>query len=606
MSHDGTRRRREFATKPRLANIWSLLLLIWPAGRPLLIALSLGAVVFLLAGRVAVVGGPFVFKAIADELVKITQIDAANLGRVSANNLVHLLFFYLGLRFLTALFNMLRDALFAPVALHSVGVVSRRGLRAILNLPSKKLSESSIGEMVRVVDRTRAAMEELSIHLMLTLAPLAIEIIMVVSIIWWALGGFYSLIVMLTVCVYVLYTLTAMEKRSKLRVGVAVADGKVSGLATDTVINVDTVKAFGAEDYLMRRYDGALSQYTTWHHRNYLSLATINSVQFCIFSIGLVILVGLSVLNVVDGHGTVGTAILANALMLQLYSPLEATGMIYKFIKQAIIDLHQLDHWESESKSHFDREGGLDKVNLRTSIKFNDVFFSYNEGVNVLRGLNLEIKASRITAIVGRSGAGKSTIAKILLGQYISHGGIVTFDSIDISKFDPTALSQSMGIVSQDTALFNDTIFFNIAVGRPQASFEDIRAAARKAYIEDFIDNLPDGYNTIVGDRGLRLSGGQRQRLAIARAILKDPPIIILDEATSSLDPETEERVKKAISELAFNRTTIVISHRLDLIHDADEIIMIEDGKVVASGTHDSLFKTSPAYVKLWGSSAPS
>jgi ATP-binding cassette subfamily B protein len=399
---------------------------------------------------------------------------------------------------------------------------------------------------------------------------------------------------------YLLFTVRATDWRIKIRRSMNESDTEANTKAIDSLLNYETVKYFGAEEREAKRYDKAVALYEQASVKSYSSLAVLNSGQAVIFALALTLCMVMAVNDIAAGQKTVGHFVMVNALMLQLFIPLNFMGMVYREIKQSLIDIERMMDLLMAAPEVSDRAGAKPLEVKAGTIRFEDVKFAYDPERTILDGLSFELPAGKMLAIVGPSGAGKSTISRILLRFYDVAGGRVTIDGQDIRDVTQSSLRAAIGVVPQDTVLFNDTILYNIQYGRPEATLPEVRKAAAMAQIDEFVRALPDGYLTMVGERGLKLSGGEKQRVAIARTILKGPPILILDEATSALDSHTEKEIQDALDEISRNRTTLVIAHRLSTIVGADRILVLDGGRLVEQGTHAELLGQGGLYASLW------
>ncbi len=430
--------------------------------------------------------------------------------------------------------------------------------------------------------------------------PTVLELFLVSGVLLYFFGIEFVLIVLATIGVYIWFTIKASEWRLGIRRELNESDRDANAKAIDSLLNYETVKYFGNEQMEARRYDSALGRYETANIRTYYSLAVLNSGQSIIFTIGLTLCMLLSAYGVAKGTQTVGDFVMINAMMIQLYIPLNFMGMIYREIKQGLVDLETMFALLGQDPEIEDKPGATPLKVSDGALRFEDVSFSYDPERQILKGVSFEVPAGKMVAIVGPSGAGKSTISRILFRFYDVSGGRVTIDGQDIRDVTQKSLRAAIGVVPQDTVLFNDTVYYNIAYGRPEASEAEVKEAARQAQLDAFIETLPNGYQTMVGERGLKLSGGEKQRVAIARTILKQPPILMLDEATSALDSHTEKEIQDELDRVAKDRTTLVIAHRLSTIVHADNIIVLEKGAIVEEGTHASLIAKGGLYASMW------
>jgi ABC-type transport system involved in Fe-S cluster assembly fused permease/ATPase subunit len=460
--------------------------------------------------------------------------------------------------------------------------------------------ERKTGGLTRVLERGRNAIETIVRMVIMQLVPTVIELSFIIVVLLYQFDWRYVALILVTVACYMVYTYFATEWRIGIRRTMNDSDSDANVKAIDSLINYETVKYFVAEEREARRYDRAMARYEEASVKSYVSLAVLNAGQATIFTIGLAGAMVMCAYGIQDGTHTVGDFIMINAMMIQLYQPLNFMGMVYREIKQAVIDIENLFailHREPEIE---DRPGALPLVARGGAIRFDNVAFSYEPGRQILKGLSFEVPAGKTVAVVGPSGAGKSTISRLLYRFYDVTGGRIEIDGQDIRDVTQVSLRSAIGMVPQDTVLFNDTIRYNIRYGRWEATDAEVEEAARNAQIDHFIRVAPKGYETEVGERGLKLSGGEKQRVAIARTILKGPPILLLDEATSALDSHTERDIQDALDRVSKNRTTLVIAHRLSTIVAADEILVLDRGVIVERGTHPQLLARGGLYASMW------
>jgi len=460
--------------------------------------------------------------------------------------------------------------------------------------------ERKTGGLTRVLERGRNAIETIVRMVLLQLAPTIVELSLIVWVLLFHFDWRYVVVIMLTVALYVGFTFYATEWRIGIRRKMNDSDNDANTKAIDSLLNYETVKYFSAEQREARRYDRSMARYEDASVKAYTSLAVLNAGQAVVFAIGLAAAMVLCARGVEAGTNTVGDFVMINAMMIQLYQPLNFMGMVYREIKQAVIDIENMFAILARKPEIEDRPDARPlKVRTRT-IRFENVCFAYEPARPILKGLSFEVAAGRTVAIVGPSGAGKSTISRLLFRFYDVTGGRIVIDGEDIRDVTQTSLRAAIGMVPQDTVLFNDTIRYNIRYGQWDASDAEVEEAARLAQIDGFIRLSPKGYETEVGERGLKLSGGEKQRVAIARTILKAPPILLLDEATSALDSHTERDIQDALDRVSRNRTTLVIAHRLSTIVGADEILVLDQGVIVERGTHDELLARGGLYASMW------
>jgi ATP-binding cassette subfamily B protein len=503
-------------------------------------------------------------------------------------------------RILMALLTQVRDGLFAKVAMHAVRKLALKTFQHMHRLSLRFHLERKTGGLTRVLERGRNGIEELSRLMVLTLIPTIFEFLLVLGILAYQFSWHYSAVVFVMVALYLAYTYQATQWRISIRKRMNESDTDANTKAVDSLLNYETVKYFGAETRETERYDGSMERYERASTQTYTSLAVLNSGQAVIFTIGMTIVMILAVRDIRAGEQTIGSFVLVNAMLIQLYIPLNFMGMLYREIKQALIDIDEMFHILERNPEIQDRPGAKPLVVSEGTVRFDDVHFAYDPEREILKGVSFEVPAGQTIAIVGPSGAGKSTISRLLFRFYEPSRGRITIDGQDIAEVEQVSLRAALGMVPQDTVLFNDTIGYNIQYGQWDASPEAMREAARLAQIDRFIESLPEGYDTPVGERGLKLSGGEKQRVAIARTILKGPPILVLDEATSALDTFTEKEIQDALDRVSRGRTTLVIAHRLSTVVGADEIIVLDKGVVVERGDHLNLLAQGGVYAAMW------
>ncbi|BCM83274.1 ABCB family ABC transporter ATP-binding protein/permease [Methylobacterium indicum] len=578
---------------------------LWPHGRPDLQRRVFIAFGLLLVAKVVTLAMPFTFKWATDALVALVggrdglgKEAAVPTGIWAAPALMILL--YGATRIAMALLTQVRDGLFAKVAMHAVRRLALQTFRHMHQLSLRFHLERKTGGLTRVLERGRNGIEELSRLMVLTLVPTIVEFLLVLGTLAYEFDILYSVVVLVIVAAYLGYTYKATEWRIAIRRRMNDSDTDANTKAVDSLLNYETVKYFGAEARETSRYDQSMARYEKASTQTYVSLAVLNAGQAVIFTIGMGVVMWLAARDIMAGRATIGSFVLVNTMLVQLSMPLNFMGMIYREIKQALIDIDDMFKILHRNPEIADRPGAAPLAVSDAVVRFEDVHFSYVPERPILRGISFTVPAGRTVAIVGPSGAGKSTLSRLLFRFYEPQGGRITVDGQDIASVQQDSLRAAIGMVPQDTVLFNDTIGYNVRYGRWEASEGEVREAARLAQIDRFIAALPEGYDTPVGERGLKLSGGEKQRVAIARTILKGPPILVLDEATSALDSFTEREIQDALDRVSRGRTTLVIAHRLSTVVGADEIIVLDQGRIAERGTHLALLDQGGVYAAMW------
>jgi len=582
-----------------LVHLWPF---IWPGDRVDLKMRVVWSVVLLLVAKLATLAVPFTFKWATDALTGkgSAPLEPSNwMVWVIASPLI-MTVSYGGMRILMAALTQWRDGIFARVAMHAVRKLAHITFVHMHELSLRFHLERKTGGLTRVLERGRNGIETIVRMVILQLIPTVVEVSLLLGVLFWQFDWRYVLATAIMVAVYMYYTWLATEWRIGIRRNMNESDTEANTKAIDSLLNYETVKYFGAEAREASRYDRSMARYEEASVKAYTSLAVLNAGQAVVFTFGLTAAMLMCALGVRSGRNTVGDFVLINAMMIQLYQPLNFMGMVYREIKQAIIDIEKMFEVLARDPEIKDTPDAKPLLVSSGAIRFDDVRFAYEAERPILKGLSFEVPAGKRVAIVGPSGAGKSTISRLLFRLYDVSGGSITIDGQDIRSVTQASLRAAIGMVPQDTVLFNDTIRYNIRYGRWDAGDAEVEEAARLARIDSLIRMAPKGYETQVGERGLKLSGGEKQRVAIARTVLKAPPILVLDEATSALDSHTEHEIQEALDRVSRNRTSLVIAHRLSTIVSADEIIVLDQGRIAERGTHVALLARGGLYASMW------
>ena len=565
---------------------------LWPAGEPALKSRVVVAVLLVLAAKAATLTMPFAYKAAVDRMS--AGMDAA------AGLIMALVIAYAGARFAGVLFDNVRNAIFERVGQDAARRLAESVFRHIHALSLRFHLERRTGALTKIVERGTKSIDMMLYFLLFNIAPTIIELVAICIIFGVKFGPGLVVATLMMVVSYIWFTRVVTEWRAKLQREMNEVDNQAVARAVDSLLNYETVKYFNAEEREARRYGQAAQAFANAAVRNESSLAWLNIGQSLITNLMMAGAMAYTVWGWSRGDFTTGDVVFVNTFLAQLFRPLDMLGWVYRTIRQGLIDMEAMF-------GIIDTPAEVRDVALAATLKveaghvrFENVHFGYDPEREILKGIDFEVKPGTMTAVVGPSGAGKSTLSRLLFRFYDPTGGRICIDGQDITKVTQASLRKALGIVPQDTVLFNDTIGYNIAYGKDGADQDDVESAARGAAIHDFILQLPDGYQSMVGERGLKLSGGEKQRVAIARTLLKDPPILVLDEATSALDSRTEAAIQETLGDVTARRTTIVIAHRLSTVVDADQIIVLDEGRVAERGTHAQLLRREGLYAEMW------
>ncbi len=569
---------------------------LWPEGQPWVKRRVVLALVFLLLAKLVSVSTPWIYKLAVDNL----SGDTPDVGMILGLGAAGLVVAYGLARLGAVVFGEMRDAVFVRVGQRAIRRLAIETFTHIHRLSLRYHITRKTGGLSRIIERGVKGVDFLLRFLLFSIGPLILELTMVSIIFALVFGWEYAAVVIVTITLYVAFTFKVTEWRVKLRREMNDQDTDANQKAIDSLLNFETVKYFNAEQREADRYDGAMRQYETAAVKTGLSLSFLNVGQAALITTGLVIVMVMSALGVQAGTLTVGDFVMVNAYMIQITMPLNFLGTVYREIRQALVDMGEMFGLLGQPAEVTDAPDAKPLVVNGGEIVFDNVHFSYEADREILKGISFRVGPGQRVALVGTSGSGKSTIGRLLFRFYDIQSGAIRIDGQDIRQVTQTSLHQAIGVVPQDTVLFNDTVLYNIAYGRAGATREEIEAAARGAKIHDFVASLPQGYDTTVGERGLKLSGGEKQRVGIARTLLKNPPLLILDEATSALDTQTERAIQDSLREMGQGRSVITIAHRLSTIADADLIIVLEAGQIVEQGRHEELLARNGRYAAMW------
>ena len=596
----GRMRRTSITTTEMPKNGWQTIRRVapylWPAGQSWVKRRVVLAIGMLVLAKLIAVGTPFFYKAAVDALAGDGQTGAWMLGAGA----VGLTVAYGVARLMNVGFQQLRDVIFARVGQRALRSIALQTFQHIHRLSMRYHITRKTGGLSRIIERGVKGVDFLLRFLLFSIGPLVLELLLIGIILWVLFDVWYLVVVTGVIALYILFTFKVTEWRVKLRKVMNDQDTDANQKAIDSLLNFETVKYFGAESREASRYDAAMEGYEHAALQTSYSLAFLNFGQSLLITGGLVIVMVMAAMGVQNGQMSVGDFVMVNAYMIQITMPLNFLGSVYREIRQALVDMGQMFGLLGQPTEVNDKPGAAPLQVNGAEVRFEGVKFGYDSERGILKGVDFAVPAGSSLAIVGSSGAGKSTIGRLLFRFYDVTAGAITIDGQDLRDVTQESLHKAIGVVPQDTVLFNDTILYNIAYGRPDATREEIEEVARAARIHDFIQSLPEGYDTMVGERGLKLSGGEKQRVGIARTILKNPPILLLDEATSALDTETEQQIQGALARAAEGRTVIIIAHRLSTVAAADEIIVLDAGEVVERGRHDDLLAKGGRYADLW------
>ncbi len=569
---------------------------LWPNDRPWIKVRVVAAVIMLLLAKIASVVTPFFFKTAVDALAP----DEPDVSFWLISGAVGLTVAYGLMRLLSVGFNQLRDAIFARVGQRALRALALETFQHMHALSLRYHITRKTGGLSRIIERGVKGVEFLLRFLLFSMGPLLLELLMIAVILWWVFDVWYLAIVVVTIGIYIWFTFAVTEWRVRIRRRMNERDTDANQKAIDSLLNYETVKYFSAENREAGRYDNSMRGYEKAALQTSYSLAFLNFGQSLFITAGLVGVMVMAALGVQSGELTVGDFVMVNAYMIQITMPLNFLGSVYREIRQALVDMAEMFDLLEQPAEVKDKPGAPDLDVRGGALSFKGVNFSYEGNRQILHELDLSVPAGQTVAVVGPSGSGKSTLGRLLFRFYDVQDGALMIDGQDVRDVTQTSLRSSIGVVPQDTVLFNDTIGYNVAYGKAGATQAEVEEAAKAAQIHDFIVSLPEGYDTVVGERGLKLSGGEKQRVGIARTLLKNPPILLLDEATSALDTDTERDIQESLKAMGKGRSVITIAHRLSTVVDADKIVVLADGRVVEQGTHAELLEKDGRYASMW------
>lgn len=564
---------------------------LWPMERKDLRIRVVIAVVFLIAAKILNVYVPFLLKESIDKLSLENQILILPVMLIVAYGVA---------RILVAFFGEFRDIIFAKVGQFAQRTIALSTFKHLHELSLDFHLSRQTGALSRVIERGTRGIQFVLNFMTFNIVPTLLEIILVTGVVVYQFGFSYAIVIFSTIMIYIILTLSVTEWRLKYRKAMNQSESQANNKAIDSLINFETVKYFGNENHEYERFDQSLAKYEIAAVKGQYSLSVLNIVQSAIIGIGLIIIMLMAAKGVAQKELTIGDYVLINSYLIQLYMPLNFLGFVYREIKNSLVDMEKMFELIDIHSSVADKPDALDWMAKNGVVEFKNVTFSYNADREILRDISFTIGSGKTLAVVGPSGSGKSTLARLIFRFYDVNAGAILIDGVDIRSIKQNSLRKSIGVVPQDTVLFNDTIGYNIMYGKPGAEQKELEQAANLAKIHEFIESLPEGYNTQVGERGLKLSGGEKQRVAIARTILKDPQILVFDEATSALDSHKEKEIQASLKLISYKRSTLVIAHRLSTIIDADEIIVLKAGQIVERGKHHELLQLKGEYSDLW------